>query len=65
MTRFLLLIGIMILIVLTGSVNTSASLDPPVCGYSPLVAELLEETDQHTGTEKELDYQFVQLLSKM
>ena len=47
MTRFLLLIGIILLIVLTGSVNTSASLDPPVCGYSPLVAELLEETDQN------------------
>ena len=47
MTRFLLLIGIILLIVLTGSINTSASLDPPVCGYSPLVAELLEETDQN------------------
>ena len=47
MTKFFLLIGIILFVVLSGSVKTSASLDAPVCDYNPLVAELLEKTDQN------------------
>lgn len=47
MTRILMLIGLFVITVLSGSGNTSASTNAPVCSYNPLVAELLEETDQN------------------
>ena len=42
-----MLTGIFVILVLSFSGYTSASMDAPVCGYNPLVAELLGETDQN------------------
>ena len=46
MTKILLLIGILLLVLLSGSGNLPARADTTVCDHNPLVADLLSETDQ-------------------